>query len=419
MRPATQGGYGRFSLDHASAAQAQHMQRCTGAAWPAGTVLCNSLSVPAPLNAVSSAMMHQASAGIVLQDDMSWASTNSGDVVLLPAGADAAALATAQQLQMAQQREHDCQLMQAQQEQQLLLAQQERDRQLLLSQLGSMAPAPCAQPYAGSILSQDSALLAQLQCNRPAAGRRASMSCYMQLPAADMRLDARACSVPLGGAQMPQQFAAATSPLPDGAAGDLADAADNALEAELDAALQQLLAMRNEVELKKACAKQARASMDSCRSRTPVAMQQAPHAPAVTNSMCSAAAVLSSQLYQPSAALNCAPSSASYSVPQMAVVQAPGSCAPMASQHTSFSGFAPVTGYTSVPDSFGLPARSLQATAASVLGLNAGTPLHASLDGQPLRTEGTLADWLACNPGAGLSAQQAAVQANLQLLGLR
>jgi hypothetical protein len=346
---------------------------------------------------------------------------------MLAASGDAAAvLATTQQLHMAQRHEYDLQLLQAQRAQLLQMAQQEQERQELLQ------------------LAHDSALLAQLQyAAAPGAAsgpsqRRASMGCY-NLQATDAQLlvrdamEGQAYSLPLhpSNTQLP---APVTCPLPSVGvgAGALADAYDSALEAELDAALQQLLALRSEVAQKKALAQQAkarRASMGSAPEPLPLAATipgvLGAASPEAASGGLPAAAVLSSQLFQPygapaAGALSCpGPNSVSVSTAQAPCVHA---CMPVVSNqvHAAFGGFAPpmaahIQGCG--PGScFSAAGQGVHTSGAAgpMLGFagNASS-LHASL-GQAGDAGGSLADFLGCHAGVG----QPTDQQQLQLLAL-
>lgn len=415
-----QPAYGRCSLDHPYSRQAvasqdrpssaqlagQAMQGSAAAgAWPSGNSmcnglqeLCNSLSVPGTPNPFSTAMCAPP-CGMLVQEDTSWTSTVSGDTFMLPAG-DAAVLASAQ---LAQQRTREQQALLAQHQQQqdqLRRVQQEQKRQLLLSQLG--APnnlvAGGQQLQADGFSVNDSALLANLAYAGPSTGgtapRRASICSYVQVPVQQPQADGRACSVPTLGMQF-QQMAAATSPLPNvsPAADALADAYDNALEAELDAALQQLLIMRSEVEVKKANA--ARNSLggmpNASTGRNSFGGMPNGSAPGgmmanAPNGMLAAAA-MSSALYQPSnvaETLVHAPNSNLYAAAQVAALPVASVCTPMTSPQVSLGGF--ISGAAScVQDGFGMP-------------------------GQTVGREASMADWLGCNAGAGMATQQVALQ---------
>lgn len=375
--------------------------------------MCNSLPVPA----TPSAGGYASDSGMMTpgQQETSWTSTVSGDS-MLAAGDAAAVLATTQQLQMTQRHEYDVQLLQAQRAQLLQMAQQEQERQELLQ------------------LAHDSALLAQLQyaaAQGAASGpsqRRASMGCY-NLQATDAQLPVRdaegqAYSLPLpSNTQLP---APATCPLPSVGmgAGVLADVYDSALEAELDAALQKLLVMRSEVAHKKALAQQAkarRASMGSAPEPLPLAATTPGvlgAASLAASGGLPAAAVLSSQLFQPYGAgaggtLACpGPNSVTVSTGQV------HTCMPVVSnQHVVFGGFAPpmaahIQGCG--PGScFGAAGQGVHTSGAAgpMLGFAADTSLHASL-GQD--AGGSLADFLGCHAGVG----QPTDQQQLQLLAL-
>jgi hypothetical protein len=356
---------------------------------------------------------------MMVQDEAALASTVSGDTFMLPAG-DAAALASAQ---LAQQRnlEQQALLVQHQQQQdQLRQVQHQQECQMLLAQLGSPnnLAAGCQQLQADGCSVNDSALLANLAYAGPGARstapRRASICSYVQVPAQDVQAGGRACSVPTLGMQL-QQLAAATNPLPNvRPAGDvLADAYDNALEAELDAALQQLLIMRSEVELKKMRASQASAARNSLggmfngstgrnsfggmpngsASGTMMAVMPAAGA---SNSMLAAAA-MSSALYQPSntaAALVQVPNSNVHTAAHVSAVPVASACTPLTSPHVSFGGFVSGAG-NCVQDSYGV-------------------------SGQALGGEAVMADWLGCNGGVnpGMPAQQVTLQVNDHVLAM-
>jgi hypothetical protein len=362
---------------------------------------------------------------MVVQDEASWSSTASGHNFLLSAG-DAAALASAQLAQQHNREQQDQLLAQHQQQQdQLQRVQHHQKCQLLLSQLGSPDSfvAGCQQLHVHGCSVDDSALLANLAyagpCARSAAPRRASICSYVQVPSQGVQENGRACSVPTLGMQL-QQLAAVRRPLPtvSPTADVLADAYDNALEAELDAALQQLLVMRSEVELKKVRASQASAACTSLAGmpsgstrRTslggmvdgsaPSTMLAAMPAAGAPNSMLVAAA-MSPALYQPSnataaaaaAALVHTPNSNLYAAAQVAAVPDASACMPLTNPHVSLGGFASGAG-NCMQDSFGA-------------------------SGQAMGGDATMADWLGCKgASAGVPAQQVTLQVDgLELLAL-
>lgn len=422
--------YGRFSLDE-SPAWPYPAGPPQSAAWPAGAFMCGS---PTPSAAGYSSHASMMTPG----QQTSWASTVSGDTCMLAAGGGdpAAVLASAQQLECAQQHERDLQLLQAQRQQLLQMAQQEQERQELLSQLGGVCAlgssnlAACLQPCANSMAAHDSALLAQLQYTAPGrpgtSQRRASLGCYdmqatgAQLHVRDTDLDGQAYSLPLHpNNQLPAQ---ATCPLPSvgTAAGAVADAYDSALEAQLDAALQQLLVMRSEVAHKKALAKQAKAAQRAGLGSAPDTCLAAARAlaasPAASGGL-PAAAVLSSQLFQPysttAAGTVACPANISVNTGQAPCVHA---CMPLANQDTAFSGFAPMAPMPGcVPGScFGAAGQGVHTSGAgSMPGFSTDGCLHASL-GHAAEAGGSLADFLGCHAGA----QQPTDQEQLQLLAL-
>lgn len=399
--------------------------------------MCSSLSVPA----TPSVAGYLSDASMMTPGQQtSWDSTVFGDTCMLAAGGGdpAAVVASAQQLQCAQRHERDLQLLQAQRQQLLQMAQQEQKRQELLSQLGgacahgSSSLTACLQPCADSMVAHDSALLAQLQYTtqvRPGTSqRRASLGCHdmqatgAQLHVRDTGLDGQGYSLPLHpNTQLPAQ---ATCPLPSVGmpAGALADAYDSALEAELDAALQQLLVMRSEVAHKKALATQAKAAQRASLGSAPdtcLAAARALAAPPAASGGLPAAAMLSSQLFQPCSAtaagtVACpANSCVSVSTGQAPCVHA---CMPLANQHTAFSGFAPMAPMPGcVPGScFGAAGQGVHTSGAgSMLGFSTDGSLHASL-GHAVEAGGSLADFLGCHAGA----RQPTGQEQLQLLAL-
>lgn len=391
------------------------------------------------------------------------------------------------------QRLHGEQLLAQQQQQQQQLqvqVQNALEQQLLLQQLGAMSSQPCSQQVqAGNLYVSDSVLMPQLQgpnLSRPStgAGRRLS---YTALPLSGTGLNLTDGSMLSSNALVAAQLRqAASTPLPAMDADSTRDALDSVLEAELDAALQQLLTLRNEVELRKARAGAAAGSsgissvpaapvasaamlglsagapdsmlaagvqpdsmlaagmqpdsmlaagvqlgqlyqhtMAPALSSVPPQLYQAA-APQATDKLgCGAlinsadpltAAVLSSQLYQPSAA------GATLACQHSSVGSTPG---PSAAAHvcmadvlarTSFSGFAPVMSASCAPlGDFGMgaPAAPLFASHQVIPGSD-DCSLQSSL-GQPLAHQGTMADWLSSNTAAQVAAARRSLQQELQL----
>lgn len=391
------------------------------------------------------------------------------------------------------QRLHGEQLLAQQQQQQQQLQEQVQnalEQQLLLQQLGAMSSQPCSQQVqAGNLYVSDSVLMPQLQgpnLSRPStgAGRRLS---YTALPLSGTGLnltDGSMLSSNQGVAAQLRQAASTSLPAMD--ADSTRDALDSALEAELDAALQQLLTLRNEVELRKAragaavgssgissvpAAPAASAAMLGLSAGAPDSMLAAgvqpdsmlaagmqpdsmlaagvqlgqlyqhttapalssvppqlyqAAAPQATDKLgCDAlfyaadpltAEVLSSQLYQPSAA------GATLACQHSSVGSTPG---PSAAAHvcmadvlarTSLSGFAPVMSASCAPlgdFGMGVPAALLFASHQVIPGSD-GCSLQSSL-GQPLAHEGTMADWLSSNTAAQVAAARRSLQQELQL----
>jgi hypothetical protein len=355
----------------------------------------------------------------MVQED-SWASTVSGDVCMLPAGGDPTALLAGAEALHAMQRQQECQLLLTQQQEQKRLHQQHQ-RQLLRAQMGLM-PAASPQQFAAQPVS-DSSLLAQLQCSGLAsqtpAGRRNSFGPVMMSPA-DLSQAGRACSLPLAGMQLPQLVPSSSTVLSNGVALSGADAAataaDLALEAEIDGALQRLLFLRNEVEVSKAQARATRSSIDNSSFYGGAA-------PAAAVSGGSLAATFS--LYQPyNPAAPGVLNSAAASAAQLASVSV------TAGPRTSFSTFAPVM---SAVDTQGLAPQRLAASAGAAVMYEVSGGAGVGPMGPPIR-EPSMADFLtyglpSASPvgmqtgpvsmQAGPAMPQPAFRQELQLLALR
>lgn len=405
----TQTRYGQFSLDESCARLAggpqpqavlQSSMQAGAGVWPAGTSLCNSLSTPTAFECMTAVSAKDA---VMMQED-SWASTVSGDVCMLPAGGDPTDLLAGAEALQAMQRQQECQLLLTQQQEQERLHQQHQ-RQLLRAQMGLM-PAASPQQFANQPVS-DSSLLAQLQCSGLTAqnpsGRRASFGPCMLSPA-DLSQAGRACSLPLAGMQLPQLVPSSSPFVGNGIAFSGADAAataaDVALEAEIDGALQRLLLLRNEVEVSKAQARASRSSIGNSsfyNGAAPLA--------AVSGGSLAATSSLY-QPYNPAAAgvLNSAADSAA----QLAAVSV------TAGPRTSFSSFAPVM---SAVDARGFAPQRLAASAAAAVMYEVSGGAAVNPMGPPIR-EPSMADFLAYGmPSAspvGLQAGSVGMQAGMQ-----
>jgi len=437
--PAVQ--YGRFSLDqqHLSTQavpyplQPQQMLASSGmqveacadrpTAWPASTNLCNSLSMPDMPNPAA-----------MILDELSWTSTVTGDMYFAPAALEggSAAVAGGQSVGgplSANNELQQLQLQLAQQQQRQLVAQQlEQERCMLLTQLGmSAAPAGCVP--AGVQLaptdprtSLDSRMLQVPYMAGPAEAystvRRASFAEYMPAPASGVCLDTRACSVPLQHLRLPPQqvlgsaagVVGVSAAMAVGAAGGGCQEVlgDSALEAELDAALHKLLAMRQQVAQKKALS-QGVASRQGMGSAAAAGAAAAPGSMPVANA-------LASGLYQPSqpaaGGLSGTHSSVQCSLPQATVMSGMHQLNMVSGANASLSYRADAASLAAV--SLATPAPSMMASC----GASMHSTVHSSV-GQAGLGAPTLADVVACNNIMGLSAQEALLQDQLHCLALR
>lgn len=478
-RRASHAEYGRCSLDYGSVRPAPGQQQLSNeasTAWPAGTVLCNSLSVPHTLGTVAEGSGY-AGPMRMLQDDSSWASTISGDMYMAPAPALDAINGgvvvlnnnntnSQQQLlmQQLQQQERERQLQaemsqtmqQLQQQKQALqmqMCQQEQQRQLLLGQLqdGTAAPNGIAVCSGGmqqrvptgrcSLDEHNLRLLAQLEAMNSTGGngnggRRASfVVCAGQPTLAQVNSSLQGNGPFLSG-PMPAaalQQLASGSCIAGGAAvlgpvnpaGAASDAYDRALESAVDQELQALLNVKHNLVCRKAASACSAAGLAAAPSSVCVPSSSAclmPSGAAGTGAAgpgVLASSVLSSQLYQPypSASLVVGPPSGSFASAQFGSV-ASAVCVPKPETPLFFSAAAPVAAAqmprnAGMPTSFGVAAQQ-QAVPGAVTPCGSA---HSSF-GQPAAREATLADFLGPSTSQ-MAGPQAVLQEELQLLAMR